>query len=89
MKTDKISKEFILGCIITVAMSIFGGWQASTEHTFENTRRISIVEAECRNTDSKYQEIINSLNTLQQDVNTIKSDIKLLGATKADKKYTE
>lgn len=89
MKADKISKEFIIGCTITVALSVFGGWQASTEHAFDNTRRISIIESENTNIDYKYQAIMNSLNTLQQDVNTIKSDVKLLGATKADKKYTD
>ena len=51
MKADKVSKEFIIGCVITVALSVFGGWQASTEHAFDNTRRISIIESENTNID--------------------------------------
>jgi len=89
MKTEKISKEFIFGCILTILLSVAGGWSASTQQQNENTKDIRVLQEQFLYQDDKYNKIIQKLDGLQTDVNTVKSDVKLLGATKADRKFKD
>lgn len=89
MDKDKISKNTWAALGLTALLSIFGGWSAGTEKQGENTRRISIIEEKCEQTDKKYDQIITKLDALGADMSEVKSDVKLLKATKADRKYAE
>ena len=96
MDKSKISREFILGCILTVSISILGGWSASTEIQNDNTRRISIIEEKYEYVEAANEQIISMLNEITQgqqnisiNLSEIASDVKLLKATKADRKYVE
>lgn len=96
MDKDKISKNTWAALGLTVLLSVFGGWSAGTEKQNETVRRVSIIEEKCAendkksaNTDQRYEEIIKKLDNLGADMSEVKSDVKLLNATKADRKYVE
>jgi hypothetical protein len=101
MSNDKnSSKQFIIGCILTVALSIFGAWSAGTEKTYQNTNDISVLDekqdAAKKVSDEKFNQVITLLNSIQSDVSSLKrdvgelkTDVKLIKATKADRKYKD
>lgn len=96
MNNKIISKDTIAQMGLVVLLSIFGGWSAGTQRQTETIKRIAVVEEKCGTTQQKYDQIIKRLDELstgQQtiiiDMATVKSDVKLLNATKADRKYTD
>lgn len=87
MDKEKISKNTWAGLALTTILFFFGGWSAGTERQSDNTRRISVIEEKCGTTEEKYDQIITKLDALGTDISEVKSDIKLLNATKADRRY--
>lgn len=95
MNKDRVSKNTWAVVISTAILSIFGGWSAGNERQAENTTRISIVEEKCSAQEKERhedrvvdKEILQKLDALSQDMAEVKSDVKILRATKADK-YAE
>jgi hypothetical protein len=85
----KISKDTLLMLGLTLALSIFGGWSAGTEKQNDLSKRVSLIEQKCSETDARYDQIIEKLDAMNSSLNEVKSDVKLLNATKVDRKYVE
>jgi uncharacterized protein (DUF1919 family) len=96
MDKDKISKNTWAALALTALISIFGAKSADSQAQMDFDRRVTVIEQKCvendkksTKTDQRYEEIIKKLDNLGSDMSEVKSDVKLLNATKADRKYVE
>lgn len=93
MKAGKISKNTWAVMALTTLLSIFGGWSAGNEKQAETIRRVSVIEAKCEQknlSDSeRYIEQKQRDEEIIEKLNILITEVGLLKATKADKKYAE
>jgi len=87
--TTGISKNTLFAAGLTILISVYGSWITANEKTNENTKEIAVINDKMPNQEAHYNQIINKLDALQLDVNEVKIDVKLLKATKADRKYKD
>lgn len=87
--TTGISKNTLFAAGLTILISVYGSWITANEKTNENTKEIAVINDKMPNQEARYNQIIDKLDALQLDVNEVKIDVKLLKATKADRKYKD
>jgi len=87
--TTGINKNTLCAAGLTILLSVSGSWITANEKTNENTKEIAVINDKMPNQEARYNQIIDKLDALQLDVNEVKIDVKLLKATKADRKYKD